>query len=97
MIRNRQRAEFQRGSVGAEVIQFVELAEQDRQLAASLPAFEERDGIKLRVIRSNGDVGIVHLPTRVARVIGALLNGLEREKRVVLMSEGRADLTSCKS
>ena len=66
MILNRQRMESRRGIVGAEVIKLVELAEQDRQFAASLPVFDERDEIELCVIRSNGDVQIVRLPSRAA-------------------------------
>lgn len=81
----------------AEVIQLVELAEQDRQLVASLPVLDERDAIELRVIKSNGEVQIARLPPRAARMIGALLNSLGREKRVALLSEGRADLISRKS
>ncbi|MFC6392080.1 hypothetical protein [Methylorubrum zatmanii] len=81
----------------AEVIQLVELAEQDRRLVASLPVLDERDEIELRLIRSNGEVQIARLPPRAARMIGALLNGLGYEKRVVLLSEGCADLISSKS
>ena len=58
---------------------------------------DERDEIELRVIRSNSEVQIVRLLPRAARMIGALLNGLGREKRVVLLSEGRANLISRKS
>lgn len=81
----------------AEVIQLVELAEQDRQLVASLPVLDERDAIELRLIRSTGEVQIVRLPPRATKMIGALLNSLGHEKRVVLLSEGRADLISRKS
>jgi hypothetical protein len=83
--------------MGAEVIQLVELAEQDRRLVALLPTLDERDKIELRLIRSNGEVQIGRLPPRAARMIGALLNGLGREERVVLLAEGRADLISRKS
>ena len=83
--------------MGVEVIQLVELAEQDRKFIASLSVLDERDEIELRVIRSNGEVQIVRLPPRAAGMIGALLYSLGYEKRVVLLSEGRAELISRKS
>lgn len=63
----------------AEVIQLVELAEQDRQLVASLPVLDERDEIELRVIKSGGEIQIVRLPPGAASMIGVLLNSLGRE------------------
>lgn len=83
--------------MGVEVIQLVELAEQDRKSIASLPLLDERDEIELRVIRNNGEVQIVRLPSRAAGIIGALLYSLGHEKRVVLLSEGRVDLISRQS
>lgn len=87
MMRNRQRVEYRRESVGVEVIQLVELAEQDRQLVASLPMLDERDEIELRVIKGNGEVQIVRLPSMVAGMVRALLDGLGRDERVVPISE----------
>lgn len=83
--------------MGVEVIQLVELAEQDRKSIASLPLLDERDEIELRVIRSNGEVQIVRLPSRAAGIIGAFLYSLGHEKRVVLLLEGRVDLISRQS
>lgn len=97
MMQSRQRMESRREGMGVEVIQLVELAEQDRQLVASLPVLDERDAIELRVMKSNSEVQIVRLPPRAATMIGVLLNGLGREKQVVLLSEGHADLISRKS
>lgn len=73
--------------MGVEVIQLVELAEQDRQLVASLPMLDERDEIELRVIKGNGEVQIVRLPSMVAGMVRALLDGLGRDERVVPISE----------
>jgi len=73
--------------MGVEVIQLVELAEQDRQLVASLPVLDEHDEFELRVIRSNGEVQTVHLPPRVAGMTRALLDSLGRKNRVVLLSK----------
>ncbi|MBN9149713.1 MULTISPECIES: hypothetical protein [unclassified Nitrobacter] len=83
--------------MGAGVTLLVELAEQDRKSIASLPVLDERDEIELRVIRSNGEVQIVRLPPRAAGMIGALLYSLGHKKRVVLLSEGRAELISRQS
>lgn len=94
-MRNRQRVEYRRESVGVEVIQRVQLAGQNRQLVASLPMLDERDGIELRVIRGNGEVQTARLPPKAAGMVKALLDALGREERVVLLSEGlsfRADL-----
>lgn len=74
--------------MGAEVIQFVQLAEHDRQLVASLHVLDERDEIELRVVSSNDEVQIVRLSPRVAEIVRALLDGLGREERVVLILEG---------
>ena len=94
-MRNRQRARFQGESVGAEVIQLSQLPEHDRHFIATLPVLDERDEIELRVIKSNGVIQSVHLPVRAERMVRALLNDLSREKRVVLISEGRS--LSCRS
>lgn len=73
--------------MGAEVIQLVELAEQDRKLIASLPVIDEWDEISLHVRGSNGEAQIVNLPPRVARIIRALLGSLSRGKRTVLLTK----------
>lgn len=98
MMRNRQRAESRRGGIGVKVIRLVELTEKDRQLIALLPVLDERDEIELHVHRSSGELQTVHLPPRAAGMIGALLDGLGHQERIVLLSKrpkfaNRSDLT----
>ncbi len=71
----------------AQLLQFVELSEQDRDQAGSLGKLAAGDQVEVRIRRSAGDHQIVSLPSEAVQLIEKLLVHLVHGDRVAVLTE----------
>jgi hypothetical protein len=71
----------------AQVLQFVELSDEDREKAGRLGKLAEGDRIEVRVKRRDGAAQSVSLPLEATSLIEAMLGHLSNGERVAVLTE----------
>lgn len=73
----------------AQVLQFVELSDADREEAGRLGKLAKGDEIEVHIKRSSGGDQTLSLPPKAASLVEALLGHLSRGERVAVLTEGQ--------